>query len=145
MDWNNINAKYFFLRKDNLKQLRWSCLSCWYVWFDIDFFMNLVYFMQAFERRKIFYLFPLFTTWSYLSTVYYYYYYYYYYYVINIYGRNTRLHAPGLLISNSSFSFCFFLRHGNSNRSEKFVVKLKSELLLKFAYPAYRIIVSSYN
>ena len=30
--------------------------------FNIDFFMNLVYFMQAFERRKIFYLFPLFTT-----------------------------------------------------------------------------------
>ena len=34
-----------------------------------------------------------------------------------------------------------FLRHGNSNRSEKFVAKLKSELLLKFAYPAF----SSFN
>ena len=61
--------------------------------------MSLVYFMQAFERLKIVHLFSLTHYVIVLK--------YSLYIYIKVYGMNTRLHAAGILISKSSFSFCF--------------------------------------
>ena len=54
--------------------------------------------MQAFERLKIVHLFSLTHYVIVLKYLYIY---------IKVYGMNTRLHAAGILISKSSFSFCF--------------------------------------
>ena len=65
--------------------------------------MNLVYFMQAFEKLKLFYLFSpnhyvIVLQYSFLLI---------YIFFIFAKGMNTRIHAAGILISNSSFYFCF--------------------------------------
>ena len=87
--------------------------------------------MQAFERLKIVHLFSLTHYVIVLK--------YSLYIYIKVYGMNTRLHPAGILISKSSFSFCFF-QAWEFKQIRKIRRKIKIEIAAQVCLPCISIV-----